>query len=413
MPHVFSAPYILPIASPPIRDGFVAIHAGRIVAAGSDARSFPHVPIHELTRSVILPGLVNAHAHLELSWMAGRVQPASAMPIWLSRLLALRRSVDRDPIEPIADAIRQMRASGTALVGDVTNTLASYDSLVDSDLSAAIFHEVLGFNTPEPEQIVTNAAARLATLMPVAWLRPSLVPHAPYSVSPALFRAIAQTSNGRPLSVHVGESMEERQFLHDGTGAWRDLLQEFNAWTDEWQPPGCGPVEYLERLGLVNERLIAVHAVQLTDEELRVLAAANATVVTCPRSNRWVGVGSPPVERFYASGVRVAIGTDSLASVEDLQMFNEMAAVRALAPDVPAARVLASATRHGADALGFGDELGTIEPGKHAALIAVTIPHDVEDVEEYLVSGRVQPADVRWLPAESEVVPSEQEIGTE
>jgi 5-methylthioadenosine/S-adenosylhomocysteine deaminase len=138
--------------------------------------------------------------------------------------------------------------------------------------------------------------------------------------------------------------------------------------------------------------------VQLTDDELRALAAAGATVVTCPRSNRWVGAGLPPVDRFYASGVRVAVGTDSLASVEDLNVFSELQMMRELAPAVPARRILESATRSGADALGFGDELGTIEPGKRAELIAVDVPADVVDVEEYLLSG-IRPLDVRWVGA--------------
>jgi 5-methylthioadenosine/S-adenosylhomocysteine deaminase len=149
-------------------------------------------------------------------------------------------------------------------------------------------------------------------------------------------------------------------------------------------------------MGLVTGRLLAVHATQLTDAELAHLAGAGATVVTCPRSNRWTGAGAPPVERFYASGVNVAIGTDSLASVEDLNLFGELAAVRRLAPAVPAARLLASATVHGAAALGFATEFGTIEPGKRADLIAVQLPAGVEDVEEYLVSG-IEPSAIEWL----------------
>jgi 5-methylthioadenosine/S-adenosylhomocysteine deaminase len=146
----------------------------------------------------------------------------------------------------------------------------------------------------------------------------------------------------------------------------------------------------------VNERLVAVHCVQLTDDELRTLAAAGATVVTCPRSNRWTGAGVPPIERFYASGVRVAVGTDSLSSVEDLNLFAELKVMHDLAPSVPAARLLETATRHGADALGFGDQLGTIEPGKRAELIAVSIPAGITDVEQYLVEG-VAPDAIRWL----------------
>ena len=187
--------------------------------------------------------------------------------------------------------------------------------------------------------------------------------------------------------MHVGESAEEVEFLRKGEGAWRGLLKSLDAWTDRWREPGTGPVDYLAAQGLVNERFLAVHCVQLTDRELETLASAGATVVTCPRSNRWVGAGLPPIDRFYRSGVRVAVGTDSLASVEDLNLFSELKLMRELAPSVPAREILASATKHGADALGFGDALGTLEPGKRASLIAVAVPDDVSDVEEYLLSG--------------------------
>ena len=118
--------------------------------------------------------------------------------------------------------------------------------------------------------------------------------------------------------------------------------------------------------------------------------------MTCPRSNQWVGVGVPPIERFYASGVRVAVGTDSLASVDDLNLFQELKAMRWIAPAVPARRFLESATRSGATALGLADSLGTIEAGKRAALIAVDLPGVIEDVEEYLVSG-ISERQIRWV----------------
>jgi cytosine/adenosine deaminase-related metal-dependent hydrolase len=152
----------------------------------------------------------------------------------------------------------------------------------------------------------------------------------------------------------------------------------------------------MARFGLLNDRLIAVHGVQFSDQELGRLANAGATLVTCPRSNTWTGAGIAPVQRFFASGVRVAVGTDSLASVEDLNMFNELAEVRRQAPDVPAGEILKSATLNGAIALGFGAELGSIAPGKRAQLLEVSVPSDVEDVEEYLI-GRIPAAAINWL----------------
>ena len=388
----YRAAWVLPMSSPPIRGGVVSVERDLIVSVNDAADG----EVTDLGSVAILPGLVNAHTHLELSWMRGQVPPGGSMPAWASKLMALRRSVSHEPPEPIVDAIREARQSGTCLVGDVTNTFATYEPLLDSELSAALFRELLGFSAPDPQAIVRAAEEQIAALTPVAWLRPSIVPHAPYSVSPALLRAIAEATRGRPLSVHLGESQQEVEFLRGGTGEWRTLLESLGVWNPAWTAPGCGPVDYLDRLGMVNEQLIAVHGVHFTDEELARLAAARATVVACPRSNRWTGAGTPPIERFYASGVRVAIGTDSLASVEDLNLFAEMAAVRRLAPSVPARRILESATLAGAEALGFASELGSIEPGKRAQLMAVTVPAGVADVEEYLLTG-IEPAAVRWL----------------
>jgi cytosine/adenosine deaminase-related metal-dependent hydrolase len=185
-----------------------------------------------------------------------------------------------------------------------------------------------------------------------------------------------------------------------GTGAWRDVLERVGAWSPSWQVPACRPIEYLQQVGLLSARTLVVHAVQLDTDELARVAAAGATIVTCPRSNEWTRAGTPPIEAFFASGARVAIGTDSLASVATLSMFDEMHAVHRLAPTVAAARVLQSATLDGATALGF-DDLGAITPGRRAELLVVQLPHPMPtaaDVEQYLVSG--VPVDaVRWLSA--------------
>jgi cytosine/adenosine deaminase-related metal-dependent hydrolase len=395
----YRAAWILPIAAAPIRGGAVIIDGERIsgVSGGDEPLSTSRVlETIDLGAVAVLPGLVNAHTHLELSSMRGQVTACESMPAWAARVIALRREQRVEPRAPIATAIAEARASGTALVGDVTNTLAADQFLRESPLAGAMFYELLGFNTIEAEQLVANARNALDALEARAeWTR-TIVPHAPYSVSPDLFRAIGKAAGDRPMSIHIGESRDEMTFLHDATGAWRELLDRLGAWNDRWKPPGCGPVEYLDRLGLVNDRLMAVHGTQLPDDELRRLAAAGATLVTCPRSNRWTGAGTPPIERFYSSGVRVTIGTDSLASVEDLNLFAELGFVRRLAPHLPARRLLESATIDGATALGFDSEFGTIEPGKRAALIAVRVPPGIEDVEEYLVTG-VEPSDIHWL----------------
>lgn len=392
---LFRARWVLPIAQPPIADGWVSVQNNRIVAVGGPETYPPEVADEPPLDAAILPGLVNAHTHLELSWMRGQVPPAPSMPQWVERLMALRRTVGHEPPAAIVDAVTEARAAGTALVGDVTNTLAAYEPLADSQMSAAIFRELLGFAVTDPERVLAEVREQLEQLSPIAWLRPSIVPHSPYSVSPELLRAIGGVRQGA-VSIHLAESAEEVQFLREGTGAWRALLTGLGVWNAAWCAPACSPVDYIEQHGLLNDRLLAVHCVQLQPDELQKLAAARATVVTCPRSNRWTGAGLPPVDRFYASGVRVAVGTDSLASVEDLNLFAELALMRELAPSVPPRSLLESATMNGAAALGFGDEFGTIEPGKRADLVAVTVPLEITDVEQYLVSG-ITPDRIQWL----------------
>jgi cytosine/adenosine deaminase-related metal-dependent hydrolase len=219
-------------------------------------------------------------------------------------------------------------------------------------------------------------------------VRYSLAAHAPYSVSPALFQAIGSAHEPlAPCSVHLGESAAETEFLRRGSGPWRTLLEELGSWDPSWSAPQCDPVEYLDRLGFLDRKTLVVHGVELCERELKRLAAVGATLITCPRGNRLTGAGVPPVSAFYASGVSVAVGTDSLASVPDLNLFSELAELHRLAPDVPAAMLLESATLIGARALGFEPDYGSIDVGKRASLLAVAVPSDIRDVAEYLVSG--------------------------
>lgn len=400
---LYRASWVLPIVTPPVRDGWIIVRDGRVeqVGQGRPPEASGDRFERDLGARAILPGLVNAHTHLELSNLRNRIPPAKSMPVWVCDMLAAR-GFTPPPREPIVEAIAEARRAGTALVGDITNSLATVAPLVESGLSAAVFHEVLGFNPAGAQAIVAKAAAAVAAVASSDRVRVSLAVHAPYSSSPELFRAVrAWLDVERPprvTSVHVGESPEELRFLGDGSGPWRELLEEFRVWNPAWKPPACGPAEYLDRLGFLRPGTIVVHGVQLEEGELARLRDAGATLVTCPRSNQWVGAGAPPVERFFVSGVRVAIGTDSLASVADLSVFAELAELRRLAPSVPAAMLVESATRSGAVALGFADELGVIAPGARAELIAVDVRGGGEDVEEYLVNG-VQPEQVGWINA--------------
>jgi cytosine/adenosine deaminase-related metal-dependent hydrolase len=220
-------------------------------------------------------------------------------------------------------------------------------------------------------------------------------------VSALLFRLIADRVQQHPLlrsSVHLGESDAEVEFLRDGTGACRTMLDALGKWDPSWEVPGCSPVEYLRRLGFLHHRTLVVHGVQFTSAELQQLCASGATLVTCPRGNIRTGAGTPPIGDFYEAGVSVAVGTDSLASVPDLNVFAELAQMRNLAPSVSARMLVESATMCGARGLGLEAEFGSIDPGKRDSLVAVELDGTISSIEEYLVSG-IEAPQVRWLPS--------------
>jgi cytosine/adenosine deaminase-related metal-dependent hydrolase len=433
--NTYRAAWLCPIAQAPIRHGWVAIRDGRIAAIGAEADP-PPTPPTDLGDAAILPGLVNAHTHLELSWLRDRVPPAASFVDWIKQLFLTRggrseRPGDAKVTDAARNAAREMRESGTAAVGDISNSLATVEAIQTNGMLGLVFHELLGFNLTNGQSVADTRPLRaMAARFGAGAVRVSVAPHAPYSVSPELFRAIREEVDGSDVpitSVHLGESESEVDFLRDGSGPWPGILKWVGSEREGWRPPGLSPVAYLDGLGVIDAGTLIVHAVQMQDADLRRLAEIGCTVVTCPRSNQWVGVGMPPIARFYAAGVKVAVGTDSLASVGDLNLFAELHTMRWLAPSVPARTLLASATRVGAEALGLGDELGTIEVGKRAELIAVTLPAtwagpsaaqlprtsaaprsrdgDPEhagdsagafDIEEYLVGG-ITPDKVQWV----------------
>jgi len=286
------------------------------------------------------------------------------------------------------------------------STLFPYTTLFRSRgplAAAVVFYELIRFNTSDPGAFVEAAVQELDALNLAADRRDRIVAtlaaHAPYSVAPLVLRHIRQAINRRPFapcSVHLSESEAEVEFIRTGTGPWRTLLEELGVWDPSWTPPGVSPVQFLDDCGFLDSRVLVVHGVQMTPPDLQRLAARQTTLVACPRSNGHTGAGAPPLEDFYRSGVPIAVGTDSLASAPDLNVFAELATMRALAPGVPAASLLASATIVGARALGFDADYGTIEPGKRARLLAVDLPPILDDVEEYLVSG-IRPGQLRWI----------------
>ena len=224
----YHASWILPISEPPIRDGWVAVDRGRVVALGAAGKRVlsDGARVVDLGDVAVLPGLVNAHTHLELSYLRDEVPPASQFVTWIRGVMAARRERPdpRGPeiLDAVDGALREAVACGTAIVGDISNTLVTFAPLTRSRLAAVVFYELIRFNTPDPAGVVVAGAAASST----RWRRPtacapSLAAHAPYSVAPLVLRAIREAVDRDPFapcSVHLSESAEEVEFIRTGGG---------------------------------------------------------------------------------------------------------------------------------------------------------------------------------------------------
>jgi cytosine/adenosine deaminase-related metal-dependent hydrolase len=385
--ETIGAAWVLPVAAPPIRDGAVVVAGGRLAWVGrrADAPSLTR----DLGPGVLLPGLVNAHCHLELSWLRGRLSGARGFVPWVEHLVEARAAEDLEALRAAADeAIAEAVACGTAAVGDVSNTLAHLDLLEASSLHAVVFHELLGWDPGVADRVFASASARRRAHAGAGGrVTVRLAAHAPHSVSPRLLRALVE--DGGPAAIHLAEAQAETDFLATGEGEWRGFLDRRGLGHVGGAPPATSPVRYLEALGALHPGLLAAHAVRVDQGDRALLARRGVSVVLCPRSNATLGVGLAPLPELLADGVRVCLGTDSLASAPSLDLLQDAALLHRAYPQVPPRALVRAATAGGAEALGLGD-LGTLEPGRRAALAFAPAPAEVADPERFLVSGEAR-----------------------
>jgi len=364
--------WVLPVDGPPIDDGAALVEHGRIQALGPADKILAGFPgaVVDHGQGAILPGLVNCHTHLEFSALAGQVSPQSRWEDWLEAALAGFAALGVEEIESgIRRGIAQAWETGTALLGEVSNHGLSWPALQQARLAYHLFYECLGFNVLSLGDLgEAFPFFALPEVEDTAWI--SAAAHAPYSVSPALFRAVREWNarGQRPQTVHLSESWAEAAFLAEGDRFFRDLLRRRGRWVPDFRPPSQTPAAYLGSLGFLGPRTLAVHGVWLNTPDRRLLADSRTWLILCPRANAFTGAGQAPVSELIEAGVPLALGTDSLAGNWDLNLFGEMRWLRENFPDYPGDLWLRLGTLNGARALGREADFGTLSPGKQAAL---------------------------------------------
>jgi len=379
------------VTAPPIEDGAVLVDAsGRVAAVG------PHekVPAPQGVQSLhfpdaeLLPGLVNCHTHLELTHLGGGGEHEE--PEFLKWIRRIRELKDATPAEAFYEAavagIRDCWAHGVTCVAETGSTGAVMRALHDLGGRGIVYQEVFG---PDPAKCAASMAELETAVRPLRRFAASQLvlgvsPHAPYTVSGPLYEAVADFGRREhlPIALHVAESKEETALVRDGQGPFADALRARGITIEARHR---SPVAYLMQLGVLKRGDLCIHCVQVDEADVELLRTVGATVAHCPRSNSAHRHGRMPLDLFRKAGVPLGIGTDSVVSVGELDLWAEAeaagftgdAAIRALTMD-------------GARALGWDAEIGSLDVGKAGDLVVQTVrPSDRPTVRLTVVSGRI------------------------
>jgi cytosine/adenosine deaminase-related metal-dependent hydrolase len=390
---------VLPVTRPPVENGAVLISGNRIATIGSweelRNRNFPEVI--DLGDSVLMPGLINSHCHLDYTDMAGMLPPQKLFTDWITLMLATKAEwTYTEFAESWLHGAHMLLRNGTTTVADfeaVPELLP--DVWSSTPLRILSLLEMTGVRSRRtPESILQDELDRIDQLHD-GRSRSGLAPHAPYSTAPELIRlsVLAARERGLPISIHVSESSLEYDMFTNASGAMYDWLRR-----NERDLSDCGhgsPVKQLEKLNALGPNLLAVHLNYLDAGDAGLLAKHNVSVVHCPRSHSYFQHGAFPFAELHAAGVNICLGTDSLATVYktrkdeiELSMFDEMSAFASRHPDVSAESILQMATVNGARALGVAGEAGELAAGAFADLIAIRFNGTPERAYEAVVAHR-------------------------
>jgi len=386
----YHARWVVPVAAPPLKDGTVIVEGDRIAWVGARAHAPAADRDEDLADCVLTPGLVNAHTHLDLTVMRGFLDDVAFFD-WVRTLTRARAAViaPRDALDSALLGVAEGLRAGITTYGDTADSEAPFDALLALGARGVAYREVFGPDPAMAQRSLDGLKVRVADMRAkeTALVRVGVSPHAPYSVSDALFQAVAAFAEEEryPVAVHIAESAEEDALVQSGEGPFAEFLRSRSIDVARRAPTS---IALMRAVGLARPGTLLIHCVNATDEDIRAVAHAGCGVAHCPASNAKLGHGIAPLAAFMAAGARVGLGSDSMASNNQMELLAEARLAvlqqRALlrAPHALSARAaFRLATLGGAEALRLDAEIGSIEPGKQADLVAfapgaLTAPSD-------------------------------------
>jgi cytosine/adenosine deaminase-related metal-dependent hydrolase len=380
---------------PPMRDGAVVFEGGRVAEVGNAAdirrRHAQAHHIHLVNRAIV-PGLINAHAHLELSHLRAEDLPHDTFVQWVVGLRAMMRGSELDPATSALEGARQSVRFGVTHIGDISRSCrATRGALRMGPARITSFGEALGLARLRPN-FEDGLPGALDDSSQSDLLRIGLSPHSPYTVDLSGYRQCLELARDRgiPLATHLAEVPQEREFLIEQSGPLRGLWDQIGLWSDPVETFKGSPLEMARAVGLLEYPTLLAHVNDCTEEELAWLKQGNASVVYCPRTHAYFNRPAHPWRRMMELGINVAAGTDSCASSPDLNLLAELRLLHQQSPDVPVERIWHMGTINAARALRCDG--GQIAPGGPADLVAFNVQGDdplTEILENNLIPNRV------------------------
>ncbi len=409
---ILRARIVVPLDGPPMENGAVAIDANQIAAVGAVSeilRDFPGQAVFDLGEMALMPGLINAHCHLDYTVLRYAIHPPKSFSAWVQRLNAIKRGLTAaDYIRSISRGFDECVKWGTTSVCTIESFPEIMPQVSDPPIRSWWFYEMIDVrHRITTEDVVLGALAffqrrtgSLATF--------GLSPHAPYTASLPLYRLsnrCAESFN-MPVTTHLAESVEEFEMIRHGSGPMYNFLASLNRPMDD-----CGevtPFAHLWCSGAINSKWLLVHMNELTENDFTLVHSLTPeqipTIVHCPGSHQYFGHRPFAWKRLDAIGANLCVATDSLASTDTLSLLSELRRVAEREPQLSGEQLLHTVTRNPARALGRGAVLGRISPGALADLIAVPTSSNVATVHEEIVSYAQT---VPWMMIDGQILRSE------
>lgn len=412
MKTLLTAACIAPMSSPILRDAAVVFDNGIILDLGPASTmkaAHADAQVIDLGQSIILPGLINAHTHLEITRVKQLPPPASFVE-WIMALHSQTTFRARyDMVKEIRDAVfngvEQSLACGVTTMGDISlqNDLTR-QALHETPIRAVSFGEVLGM-AGRIRQLDLRIDNALDTTFVSDRLKLGIEPHAPYSLDLTGFRRCVEIAkqNNLPITTHLAETSFESEFLAQHSGPFRKLWDFMGDWDNTVSTHPGGVISAMQSVGLLDLPALLAHVNYASDAELAILAQSPATVVYCPRTHAYFGHPPHRFRDMLARGINVAIGTDSTASSPNLNLLEDVRLVHRLHPSLPAEDLFAMITTRAARALGMSTQIGALKAGHFAdlSIFAAQGPHPLAQI----LQTTATPHQV-WINGES-VIPNE------